>query len=196
MTDIEKNPFLDDTYEVPVKTGTYMKFEDGENRFRILARPVMGYEYWVDSTGAIQDRTESRIKGETYKPVRTKKGAVISPEQYDASKHFWAMPVWNYKTNQVEILQITQKTILQAIVTFNRMEEWGSPLGYDIQVFKKGTKLDTTYQVTPAPHKPLTEEQKKAFEDTPVNLEALFSGKDPFEKISEQEKEIIDILNS
>lgn len=191
MTD--NNPFLDDD-AVEVTKSAYMKFEDGENRFRALAKPVTGYEYWVDSKGEIQDSTMPRTQGETYKPVRVKKGIMMKPDEAGNSKHFWALPVWNYKTARVEVLEITQKTVQKQLAALVYNDEWGSPLNYDVQVIKEGQKLDTKYSVIPTPKKPLTEEQKKAIEETPVNLEALFVGGDPFLPLSEQEKEINEIL--
>ena len=44
-----KDQFLPTSYEVPNKPGNYMKFADGENRFRVLASPILG---WEASTGA------------------------------------------------------------------------------------------------------------------------------------------------
>ena len=48
---------LEPTYDVP-STGEsgFMKFVKGENRFRILDTPVMGYQYWQD------DKVPVRIK--------------------------------------------------------------------------------------------------------------------------------------
>ena len=48
---------LEPTYYVPsIGESSFMKFVKGENRFRILDTPVMGYQYWQD------DRTPVRIK--------------------------------------------------------------------------------------------------------------------------------------
>ena len=191
----DTNPFLDDD-AIEISKSAYMKFQSGENRFRALAKPVTGYEYWVDSKGEVQDSKTQRTKGETYKPVRVRKGVVMTPDQGGNSKLFWALPVWNYKTEQVEVLEITQKKIQKDLAALVYSDEWGSPLGYDVIVIKEGEGLETKYNAIPTPHKSLTEEQKKAFAETPVNLDALFTGGDPFLPISEMDKEINDILKS
>ena len=48
---------LEATYSVPsAGESSFMKFVKGENRFRILDRPTLGYQYWQD------DKTPVRIK--------------------------------------------------------------------------------------------------------------------------------------
>lgn len=97
--------FLPDGYELPKSNSAYMKFEDGDNEFRILASPILGWEYW------------DKVPNGSGKPVRlryTEENAKIAslmasknPDQQDQkAKHFWAMTVWNSKTEAVEILQI------------------------------------------------------------------------------------------
>ena len=54
-------------------------------------------------------------------------------------------------------------------------------MNYDLKITRSGEELNTTYAVVPAPHSPIPKEAKQAFDSTPINLEALFEGKDPFE---------------
>ena len=43
--------FLPDDYKVPTET-KYMRFKEGDNRFRILSEsPAMGWEYWTEEDG-------------------------------------------------------------------------------------------------------------------------------------------------
>ena len=95
-------------------------------------------------------------------------------------KHFWAMIVWNYQTERIEILEVTQISIQQVITTLSRDPEWGSPFGYDIKVERLGKGLDTKYTILGMPPAPVTDEIKEAFLDVPINLEALYKGEDPF----------------
>ena len=94
--------------------------------------------------------------------------------------HFWAMVIWNYKLERIQILQINQVKIQSAITALNTDIDWGSPLAYDIVINKTGEKMETKYNVIPKPAKPVLPEVEKAFHDAHVNLEALFSGLDPF----------------
>lgn len=162
------NDFLPNDYEVPQKPGNYMKFKDGENRFRILARPIFGYEWWE------QD-------GETRKPVRVRmEDKIVMTEESEKAKHFWAMPVYNYNQESIQILEITQATVQKAIKALAKDKDWGSPLGYDLVVTRTGKELNTEYQVQPKPAKELDKAIKDKFGEITINLEALFDGEDPF----------------
>jgi len=163
--------FLPTNYEVPASNGHYLKFENGDNRFRILDRPILGWVYWTNET----------------KPCRLKEKPNTLPDDIQVKdgkktsvKHFWAFPVWNYKTKQVEICEITQVSIQKAIEALAKDVEWGSPLSYDIKVSRSGEGLTTEYQVMPQPHKTLDEAIEKVWEDTKCDLNKLFTGDDPF----------------
>ncbi len=163
--------FLPKGYDVPSGAGNYMRFEPGENRFRILSSPIVGYEGWIT------------LKDGGKKPVRKKIGESFSPDEIDdpeETKHFWAMPVWNYGMKRVQILEITQKGIQRTISTFAKDPEWGSPVGYDISVVRTGEGMGTSYEVIPSPPKLLNKEITDAFKKVNPNLEALFRGEDPF----------------
>lgn len=157
------NDFLPQDYEAP-QGGGYMKLKAGDNKFRILTKPVIG---WVDWKDKVPHRF--RMKNRPEKPFGDQ-----------PIKHFWAFLVWNYVDQQIQILEITQATIQKAIQDLSRDEEWGAPFEYDIKIGKKGEKLDTEYSITPSPKRPLTEDIKKAALDKPAYLEALFENADPW----------------
>lgn len=92
------------------------------------------------------------------------------------------MPVWNYESKQIQILEVTQKGIQKTIATLAKNTKWGTPVNFDILIEKTGEGLDTEYSVTPEPKEPLEESIKKAFADANINLEALYDGGDPFAK--------------
>lgn len=157
--------FLPTGYEAPKGGGKYMKLAKGENRFRILSKPILGYEAWTHEN----------------KPVRKGMGEGFDLSKYKQEpKHFWAFIVWNYEEDAIQILQITQFTIQDAIKSYSEDKEWGDPFGYDLKVIRTGDGLETKYQVTPMPHKELSPGIKKKFEDTPIDLSQLFKGLDPF----------------
>jgi len=170
--------FFPTNYEVPVKESGYMKFEQGENRFRVLVPPIIGWEYWVDKDGEVRQKGERPQKGD--KPVRVKDGQPVPAEVGDGSRHFWAMVVWNYQLKRVQILQITQNGIQRTIRGLEKDKDWGAPVGYDLVVVRTGEDLDTEYEVMPKPKKELDLVVSEAFKNTHINLEALFEGKDPF----------------
>lgn len=161
--------FFPKGYEVPNEGGRYTKFQDGENRFRILTSPVIGWEDWDD------ERNVFRF------PMNKKPSRSRSVKKDARVKHFWAMVVWNYKTNQVEILSITQATIQNGIKALVDNPKWGKPFDYDIIVKRQGESLKTEYQVMPDPKSPIEKEIKTAFEKEKINLNALFTGDNPFQ---------------
>ena len=162
--------FLPNDYQVPQKAGNYMRWQDGENRFRILVSPIIGWEGWID--------TEDGNR----KPIRHKMDEPFDPSEIDPEtiKHFWAMSVWNYQEKRIQILEITQKGIQKSLRALAKDEDWGSPLGYDIVVTKTGQKLETEYSTNPKPAKSLQPEIVEAFKSATIDLEALFRGDDPF----------------
>lgn len=158
--------FLPDDYKAPAGTSKYMKFKKGENKFRILSKAIVGYEAWTHDN----------------KPVRKKPGSKFELSEYKSlPKHFWAFVVWNYTAESIQILNVTQITIQNAIESCSNDEEWGNPLKYDFKVTRVGdSKDDTKYTVTPSPHKELTKEVTKQYESMEIDLEKLFEGLDPF----------------
>lgn len=162
-----------------------MKFQEGVNTFRIFGKPLYGNEIWV-----IEDDGKKR-------PVRNPPGTEFLPEDLKKAekdkegnvikKYFWAVKVWNYKEQSVQLLEITQKTIIKAILSFNNNPKWGDPNGYDISVTKKGNGKETEYFTDHDPKEELPVDIKKKLEATSINLEALFSGGDPFKTESFEE---------
>ena len=172
--------FLPTNYEVP-KNGDsyYLKFEDGENCFRVLSDAIVGWLYWEDDQGNVLD---SPVKG--CKAIHVKRVEDI-PEATRQNpnlhlKHFWAFVVWNYRDEAVQILKLTQNSIMEAMTQYIQSVKWGTPNGYDFIIHKNGEGLDTRYQITVNPKEPLDEGVVKMYQDMGIDLEALFRGEDPF----------------
>jgi hypothetical protein len=162
--------FLPDDYIQPESGGSYMKLQDGENKIRILSKPIVGWLDWKDK-----------------KPYRFHMNAKPEkPMDKNPIKHFWAFIVWNYNDQAVQILEITQQTIQSAINNLNKDSDWGSPFDYDIKITKKGKDLETKYSVIPGAKKPIEDDVKKAALDKPCYLDALYKGEDPWTVTKEQ----------
>lgn len=164
------NFFPTEDYKLP-DNSNYMKLKDGENNFRVLSSAVVGYEYWNNENKPVRshDRFEQLpedIRYEHGKPT--------------AIKHFWAFVVWNYVAGKVQILELTQKTIMGSMQALIKNSKWGHPEGYDITVTRIGSGLDTEYQVVPNPHSDIPEEAVEAITGRNIDLERLFDGGDPF----------------
>ena len=162
------NDFLPSNYEVPQKNGNYMKFKEGENKFRILTSPILGHVWWTEEDGS-------------RKPIRVRMNEkIVTTSESEKAKHFWAMPVYNYNDEAIQILEITQASIQKAIKALAKDSDWGSPIGYDLVVTRTGKELNTEYQVQPKPAKELDKTVAAKFAETNIRLEALYDGDDPF----------------
>lgn len=166
--------FLPQDYEQPQGNSSYMKFKQGENRFRILSKPIVGWVDWKD-----KKPMRYHMNAKPDKPVDPKKPI----------KHFWAVIVWNYAEQAVQVLEITQVSVQSAIGNLSKDEDWGSPFDYDLKVTRKGEDLSTEYSVIASPKKPITDEIKKAALDKPCYLDALFDGNDPW-AVTEKQTEL------
>jgi hypothetical protein len=158
--------FLPKDYEAPEPDTNYLKLKNETTTFRILGSAIVGYMYWTKDNKPIRSRTP--FDG-TPADIRFKDG---KPERI---KHFWAFLVYDYKTNKVKIMELTQSTIKDPIEALVRNTKWGKPTGYDITITRKGEGLDTEYAVIPEPH------SESPITNVPViDLNVLYEGGDPF----------------
>jgi hypothetical protein len=116
---------------------------------------------------------------------------------------FWSCYVWDYKRQDLFILDITQSGIIKSLSSFGSDEDWGDFTKYDLKIKKEGNGKDTRYSATPLPHKPLTKEIETALAASPVRLEALYENKDPWTDLdssivtrAESEEKKISVITS
>lgn len=179
---INTNGFIESDYKVPTTSG-YFKFQEGENRFRILGSfldktAIRGVEYWTTDDGG--NRRPNRLPEGTPVPAEELEENPQTGE-VEMPKYFWAMPVWNYAEKRVQILELTQKTIIKAIRDLAGNAKWGNPIEYDICVTRSKEGGKTTYSVMPEPKEQIAQEIIDAYAKTPIRIEALFEGSDPFQ---------------
>lgn len=181
----DKN-FLPENYTVPENenAGSYMKFQNGENRFRVLSSAVIGYECWKLENGKptpVRGKTADEVEKKGYDRI-DKFGNQQKP------KHFWAFVVYNYKEKDIEILEVTQKRIMSSIQELVNDSDWGNPKNYDVVVFRKGEGMDTEYTVQPKPAKELDKTIKEKYEKMNIDLTQLYDNGDPFNPNKKDEK--------
>lgn len=160
---------------MPESTGSnYLKITEDPQEFRVLASPIIGYEYF-------------RADGDKVTPVRQKEEFTEIPsDSKDGSKpkEFRAFPVWNHTLGKVQIMEITQASVKKEMLKFIQDEEnWGDPKTYDFRIFKSGKWKETRYTISALPKSKFESEadEKWAFElAKPINLDALFDWGDPF----------------
>lgn len=162
----QQNDFLPQDYEAPQTGGNYMKFEKGDNKFRILCKPILGWLDWKD-----KKPLRFRMNEKPEKPIDPAKPV----------KHFWAMVVFDERDQKIKILEITQASIQKAITDLAKSSDWGSPLEYGLTIVKKGEDKNTEYSVIPSPPKALSDAVNTLYQSFKyINLDALYEGGDPF----------------
>jgi hypothetical protein len=175
--------FLPKDYQAPEVQSNYMTLEEGVNSFRVLTPAIVGYEWWVET------------QAEGRRPVRVRTLEEIPDEVREATdsrqkaKHFWAMTIYNYKSQTIQILELKQKTVMRAIEAFVKNPKWGDPQHYDLQIEKVRTgsqDRDVEYNVIPEPPSELDEGIVELARSVPVRLEAMFDGEDPFAEPKEE----------
>jgi hypothetical protein len=167
--------FPTEDYTIPT-TSNYFKFSDGENTFRVLSSAVVGYEYWNNDNKPVRSRAPFETIPADIRMVKNDREEMVpSP-----ITHFWAFVVYNYEAKKIQILQLRQKSIMQAMETYIKNPKWGSPKEYDFIVTKKGSGFDTEYTTTVNPKAPLDENIQSQYNNMTIDLQQLFSGGDPF----------------
>jgi hypothetical protein len=102
------------------------------------------------------------------------------------ARHFWAFVVYNYDAKAVQVLLIKQQTIMGAVEALIRNPKWGDPRDYDLLIEKARTgsrERDVEYSVMPEPKAPVDPGIAELFQQVPVDLAALFAGRDPFASV-------------
>jgi hypothetical protein len=161
------NDFIPSDYKIPV-TSNYLKITEGEHIFRALSSAIVGYEYFNKENKPVRSETPFEDT-----PEDMKLGSKINP--------FWAFIIWNYDLKRIQILNLTQKTIMQPLQALIRNPKWGNPKNYDITITRKGTGMnDTEYAVIPNPHSPVDENVAAELAKKNIDLTLLYQGADPF----------------
>ena len=83
-------------------------------------------------------------------------------------------------------MELTQAGLKEKIIELAKDEDWGDPRKYDISIIRNGEGIETSYVLTPKPHKKRSDEINEAVASMKVNLNALYEGGDPFEEQAEE----------
>ncbi|WP_430811297.1 MULTISPECIES: hypothetical protein [unclassified Carboxylicivirga] len=185
MTEIEKRgSFLPEAYQVPDKTRQFMKLTPGDNVIRVLSAPMLGYVVFTeDKKPHRRHIEEGDFTTDALREVRAKRN---EDGDFEGSKHFWIMLVWDYASKAPKILEITQISVLKPLYALAEDEDWGDLRDFDINIHRTGTgKNDTEFAVTPKPHKPLQADIEDVIQQLEekqlLDLNAIWRGEYPFE---------------
>ena len=165
MTELLNN--FPEGYNWPKKASWFTKIEPWENELRILDWTVeIWFEYWNTEKQCIRSKTE-------FKPTPTDL-QIWQNGKPQYPKEVWVMKVYNYWTKQVETWAVTQAWIKDTLWTFSQNSKLWGLWAMDITVTKAWSGIDTTYTITPITAV-LTDEVKKAWEESSIDLKAYFN---------------------
>ena len=161
--------------------GSYMRFSQGENKLRIVGSSddnppgfIQGMIGWTTDDEGKRKPHRWKIDGDAPKVTFT-----------DKPKEFFTFVVWNYAEEALQIMELTQAGLKEKIIELAKDEDWGDPRKYDISIIRNGEGIETSYVLTPKPHKKRSDEINEAVASMKVNLNALYEGGDPFEDQAE-----------
>jgi len=168
---------------------TLSKLPDGGSvRFALLSdEPLEFYESWGTANGASKP---FRFDFEpTYEDVVAEMGEFEPREGRGGPgtadvKFAIAVPVYNYESGKLQVLQITQKSILKELDQISQMEDYENLLQWDFTVSKKGSGLLTEYTLRPVPRKKGSQEHIDAAwleaKSEGFDISRLLTGTNPF----------------
>ena len=154
-----------------------MRFEEGANSFRVLSSAITGWQWWQENGEG--NRSPVRVKDNSDVPDNVR----AATDSRQRAKHFWAFVVYNIKAKQIQILEVTQRTIMKQLMGLVKDEAWGDPKTYTITITKskKGTRdVDVEYSTMPRPKQETPPEIVQAYKSMKIDLTALYRGEDPF----------------
>lgn len=187
-----------------VKLNNFTRLEEGENRFRLVAKPVYGAEVWFrristnEETGEVVTNDDGSPKMESrVKRYRQGEPIVTPPElrawQKDKARKFIGLLVHNYKSGGIEVLNISQSKLFDDLFEkLRHSADAPNPFKSDLKINKKfdakkvigGKPFDIyTYTVQQTKENDAPIEVLNALKALPFSpdLDALFGGGDPFE---------------
>lgn len=167
-------------YERPKGPQKYATIEEGDNRFRVLSEPITGRVYFNHDNKPVRVRTMEEI-------VLSDIGDWKFGKQDPA--HFWTFIVRDYQSENINILEITKKSILDRFEEVLGDPDFNDPTEYDIIVTKEGSGRDTRYAFRTGKHTAIASDVKDILANTNIDLEKLFDYLgDPYE-VSSAKKE-------
>jgi hypothetical protein len=163
---------------MPSGGGLYFKPEEGENRVRVLAPPIIG---WIGWTAAGKPLRRAVNLKEPLIPTIDESEVVVDDK--NVIRKFWALPVWDYKSKQIKVWEIGQSTIQGPIKKLAEDPDWGDPRRYDLSITRETKGERTSYTVSPKPKKKADPAIVSAWQEVTAagfDMSRLFNGEDPF----------------
>lgn len=152
-----------------VRSSYFRPEKNKPNRVRILSdAPLVGYVRWTDDKRPVRWSYKDKAPEASWDPEGN-------------ARSFFAVAVWNYDTEQVQVWEITQRSLQESLEQLTLDPDFGHPINYDLKIVRSGEGLETKYQMMP-----ISCEMKEPVQEALTNLEsivdlsALLRGEDPF----------------
>ena len=177
--------FFHPGHEIPDKRNQFMRLASGKNRIRFIGNPVSGFVFFgtikrEDGSEAVKPYRRPESEGEFSVEEMINRDARTNKEgEMEKQKYFVMALVYNYQKEKLQVLEVTQKSILKALKSYVESEEYGHPSGYDLTVEKRGDGLNTEYTVVVSPPKPLATEIENLVGETSCDLQKVFADEYP-----------------
>jgi len=162
--------------------------DGGSVRFALLSdEPLEFYELWA-SDGA-SSKPFRFLHEPTIEDINAELGDYEAREGRGGPgtvdiKFAIAVPVYSYDSGRVQVLSLTQKSILKELDQISQMEDYEDLLAWDFSLSKKGSGLTTEYQLRPVPRKKGVQEHIDAAwleaKAEGFDIKRLIDGANPF----------------
>jgi hypothetical protein len=168
------------------------KIQSGSSvRFALLDdQPLEFFEVWGESPdGAlkpfrfVEDPSPDDIEAELgdFNRRQNREGTGFEPAKFAI-----AVPVYNYTTGSVQVLQLSQKSLIRELDSISQQEDYQNLLEWDFSMSREGSGLSTEYKLLPLPRKKgadaAIQEAWSAAQASGFDLKQLLVGGNPFGK--------------
>lgn len=133
-----------DQYSLPSGSADYLKMPDGGASIKvvILDTVVTGWSYWTADKQCIRSAT----------PFKSTPGIRPAEEgkKAEAPKHFWAMKVYDFESKSIKILEVTQRSIQEAILSIHEGDDYDlNDMTVALRISAEGAGLKKSYKILP-----------------------------------------------
>lgn len=162
--------------------------DGGSVRFALLSdEPLEFYELWATADGQSKpfrfdhEPTPEEVSVELgdFEPREGRGG----PGTVDI-KFAIAIPVYSYDSGRVQVLSLTQKSIIKELDAVSQLDDYSDLTAWDFSLSKKGSGLTTEYTLRPLPRKKGAQEHiDSAWIEAKAegfDLQRLLTGGNPF----------------
>jgi hypothetical protein len=164
--------------------------DGGSVRFALLSdEPLEFYEVWGSHPDVEKEKPFRFSHQPTPEDVLAELGDYTPREKMDSPgtmdiKLTAAAPIWNHDAGQVQVLTVTQISILRELDSISQMEDYEDLTAIDFELSRTGQKKSTRYVLRPVPRrKGTTPAMNAAWEevqDAGFDLSRLLTGGNPF----------------